>query len=90
MLCILRPIVYAWRQSGKEIDVADEELREVICPICGTIDQAQYRIEALRAASRIVAGVMSAQVIFRARIKADDVTLRLAEQFALWLEKGER
>ena len=57
--------------------------------------QALYHIEALRAASRIVAGhndgvsltFESGQKVVR---DVDGATLRLAEQFARWLEKGER
>lgn len=46
-----------------------------------------YRIEALRAASRIVAGSYASDEIYKDDSKA---VLDLAEQFVRWLEKGER
>ncbi len=48
----------------------------------------EYRIEALRAASRIVAGVHAGGN--RAEMKSNDAVMGLAEQFARWLEDGER
>lgn len=53
-------------------------------------NQAYYRIEALRAASRVVAGVNPtiSKPGHHKIILAD--TIDLAEQFARWLETGER
>ena len=59
--------------------------------------KAIYRIEALRAASGIVAGIYSSVGIFNRPTKEFETlggtangTLQLAEQFAKWLETGER
>ena len=46
----------------------------------------EFRIEALRAASRIVAGMMAAD----AALTEGGGTVKLAEQFARWLEDGKR
>ena len=54
---------------------------------------AHYRIEALRAASRITAALGSNQVITATSDDLeyiDSATIRLAEQFDRWLETGER
>ncbi|MCK5557215.1 MAG: hypothetical protein KAJ01_02480 [Candidatus Hydrogenedentes bacterium] len=50
-----------------------------------------YRIEALRAASRIVAGIcVSGSPVFEdKKLLADEVTILIAEQFAKYLETGE-
>ncbi len=51
------------------------------------------RIEALRAASRIVGGMLSTGPAVRSADGMHDVednALEFAEQFALWLETGER
>ena len=52
----------------------------------------QLRIEALRAASRIVAGTfMDAKASERGEsMNATDATIYVAERFAKWLEMGER
>ena len=52
----------------------------------------KYRIEALRAASRIVAGIcVSGSPVFEdKKLLADEVTILIAEQFAKYLETGER
>ncbi len=49
---------------------------------------AQYRIEALRAASRIMAGVASAHPVIPPEL--DAASILLAERFARWLETGKR
>ena len=49
-----------------------------------------YVIEALRAASRVVAGMFNGN--FQKTVAGGEVTvtLSIAEQFAKWLEDGER
>ena len=48
----------------------------------------ENRIEALRAASRIVAGIRL-QVVYSDQ-DTEALVVRMAEQFASWLESGER
>lgn len=50
----------------------------------------ENRIEALRAASRVVAGIYARGGDLEVPLQARVVTLDLAEQFARWIEKGER
>ena len=80
-------------------DVADEELREaaggdlnkdVILDALAKFDDdpeymAHYRIEALRAASRIVAPMSGGMLM-----DLGSPTIDLAEQFAKWLESGKK
>lgn len=50
----------------------------------------QNRIEALRCASRIVAGELSCGSDHRDdTVSIEDFTIMIAEQFAKWLESGE-
>ncbi len=57
-------------------------------------DSQQIRIEALRAASRVVAGVQAAGNDLTDKdgkpAKAHTSTLFMVEQFARWIERGER
>ena len=61
---------------------------------CETLppEMSLYRIEALRAASRIVAGALAGGNPPSSDMEqaTENTTVRLAEQFAKWLEKGER
>ena len=84
--------------------MADEELRETALenPYLGklgvhdpSIRQENLRIEALRAASRVVGGAYSGGKSVVAgendeQSSAGGVTISLAEQFARWLETGDR
>lgn len=49
----------------------------------------ELRIEALRVASGIVAGI-SARSDAEPSFRLDKATINLAEQFARWLESGEK
>ena len=56
------------------------------------LDKRQRRIEALRAASRIIAGVVNGEKDLTS-LKGGlipDSTIEIAEQFAKWLETGEK
>ncbi len=58
-----------------------------------TTDRREYRMEALRAASRVVADFTTKEWVQKQDDPAKafaDGTIWLAEQFARWLEKGER
>ena len=80
--------------------MADEELREVAGkpPWPTAADELlwsreEYRIEVLRAASRIAAGIFAGGQNLEVdgkSVGAAPATIDLAEQFARWLEKGER
>ncbi len=58
-------------------------------------DGYEHRIEALRAASRIVAGIKASggnpkNIVTRVDMPSAKATIDIAEQFARWLEDGER
>ena len=65
-------------------------------PLTGDIElvregkRIDLRIEALRAASRVVAGLYAGELHKAAAGGEVTVTLAVAEQFARWLETGER
>ncbi|MEE9611188.1 MAG: hypothetical protein V3W19_08045 [Desulfatiglandales bacterium] len=79
----------------KEDPVAEElsQDQRTLKPGLTHPDTQQFRIEALRAASRIVAGFCAAggkPTRSGAEISNEDYSTDLAEQFAHWLETGER
>ena len=80
------------------VETAPGHLAKIANPLIVTETAPDYsrenRIEALRAASRIVAGIYSNEKVIKDNTpgaeNVDDVTLAIAEQFAKWLETGER
>jgi hypothetical protein len=74
-------------------DIADlrGQLEAAIPALESAVDSQrdQYRIEALRAASRIVAGMLTAPDT-GCMARPEDTAMFFAEQFAKWLETGER
>lgn len=62
-------------------------------PVLPTDHDRQLRIEALRAASRVVAGIYAGDddVVenhSKTKMSAEKATVQIAEQFACWLENG--
>lgn len=66
-----------------EIDFA--KAKKLLRPSADGISACQIRIEALRAASRVLQGALELDDVTVLDIEKD--TIRLAEQFATWLEK---
>ena len=85
---VTRAALEVEKTKGVEFRGGDGVVYRVLdTPVLPTGSAQQYRIEALRAASRVVSMSLAPNVV---AADVPTLTIDLAEQFACWLEDGKR